>query len=140
MRIPLIFSYAKEDVDDFEQEERIRQWLASQKSGPSGFVFAYTSRKGNARHARVRASFSLDQKVFEDGKGTYQDIVAGSDGRDLLDREDIESAVEPKTLMLANLNALKIEGELAEWVVQTLKSWIQKNERLFQTLAIDSEW
>lgn len=72
-----------EDLKDFEQEKRIKEWLSSQSHEDRGIVLPYTSSKGTARNSRVRAAFSLDQKVCNDSETTFANFVAGSDGRDL---------------------------------------------------------
>lgn len=135
------YDLAQEDLEDFEQEKRIQEWLASQGEGSDGFVFAYTTSKGTARSSRVRASISLDQKITEDsGSGTFADLVAGSDGRDLYDGDDSESAPQAQDIIRAYLRALNFTEDLQEWLVKTLKSSISQSKSLFETYLTDSEW
>ncbi len=71
-----------QDQEDFEQEMHIKAWL-EREGRAADFGYEHINRKGNARNTLVRAHVHLDAKVQEDGSGTFADLVAGSDGRDL---------------------------------------------------------
>src|SRR5947208_2674604 len=130
---------ATEDIEDFEQEKRIKEWLENQGIGPERDLQPYTTSKGTARNSRVRASLSLDQKIQDDSKGTFADIIGGSDGRDLCNGRPIEPEIEAREIVRQYLDCLLKKRELVLWVEKTLKCWITQNERLYQTFLIDLE-
>ena len=106
------------DQEDFEQEKLIHEWIISQQQSDIEFDFKHINSKGNARNTLVRASFSLDQKISEDTKGTFADLIAGCDGRDLFSGADIDC--DAATLIRIYLMELGINGGLQEWVIKTL--------------------
>jgi len=127
---------SKEDYDDFDQEKNIQIWLENNfQAGNGAFDFKYINRKGTARHSRVRASLSLDQKIREDSTGTFADIVGGCDGRDLYTGDSPDA----NHILNEYIKALIPEEEITRWLLQILKYWIVKNEKLFLTSPIDSE-
>lgn len=128
---------SQEDIDDFEQESLIKEWLEKSKKS-AGFDFKHITSKGTARNTLVRASVSLDQKISEDGPGTFADLIAGSDGRDLFEREDINYA----GIIDENLFYLGLDEELSEWVLKTLKlsTTLNLKRSRYRKFPIDSEW
>lgn len=118
-----------EDLKDYEQEISIKKFLHSIGESDDGFDFKYINNKGNPRNFRVRASISLDQKIRKDSTGTFADIIAGSDGRDIEDGRYTEfdegDAVE------RILTALNIKGELKKWTKKML---------LLKEIKISKRW
>lgn len=125
----------EQDADDFEQELSIQKWLESQDEAPE-FDFKHISSKGTARNTLVRASFSLDQKITEDSSGTFADLIAGSDGRDLF------SGNEPtlEDILDAHFVFLGFDEELSEWLIKKLKSSQPNDKLLLERFLTDSEW
>jgi hypothetical protein len=126
---------ADEDVEDFEQEQKIREWLnknGETKPDHSGFDFKYISSKGTARNSRVRASLSLDQKIQEDSRGTFADIIAGSDGRDLYRGEEPSA----DQILDAHLACMGFDEELSEWIIKTLKLSVNQKKTPYEKFLI----
>lgn len=71
-----------EDEEDYAQERLIKEWL-EREGGARDFEYKHINRQGNARNTLVRAQVRLDQQINEDGSGTFADLIAGCDGRDL---------------------------------------------------------
>ena len=89
-----------QDEEDFEQEKQIEAWLA--REGRSGELeFQHFNRKGNARNTLVRAQVRLDAQISEDETGTFADLIAGSDGRDLELRTDLGRVAELADAVIA---------------------------------------
>lgn len=130
---------SEQDEEDFEQEQRIKEWIASQNGGEFGYQ--YINSKGNARNSGIKASVSLDQKITPDGTGTFADIIAGHDGRDLecgvgADEDEIDPGEKIEVYLLA----LKFAKEEIPWLIIILKKLILENKSLLPKSAIDSEW
>lgn len=125
-----------EDFEDFEQEKTIREWL-EQQGITDGFDFKYTSSKGTTRNTLVRASVRLEQKIgFEERSGTYADIIAGSDGRDLYDRgPDIDSRAEAKNQIHATLSSLGFTLVEVNWLETILMLSVRVDQRRLTRLA-----
>lgn len=84
------WSTNEQDIEDYEQEKQIEEWLGKRNS--SKFEYQYINSKGNARNTLIKASFSLDQEIGKDGGGTFADIIIGSDGRDLECRREFDDS------------------------------------------------
>ncbi len=129
-----------QDQEDFEQEKLIKEWL-KHEGNDSEFGYQHINRKGNARNTLVRASISLDQKITEDGQGTFADLIAGCDGRDLVCRDDTdESPAEAIEVIYGYLSALGFNKGEIEWLTRTLKLSILENNSHFEKYRIDLEW
>lgn len=126
----------EQDEEDFEQELQIKKWLETQQQGAVEFDFKSINRKGNARYLGVRASLSLDQKVSEDSTGTFADLIAGSDGRDLYCGE----VPDAETYLDAYLSCLGFDEEMTEWLIKKLKSSMDLNSLRFEKSLTDLEW
>lgn len=133
-----------QDREDFEQEKRINEWLNRDYSGrPELLESWHINRKGNARNTLIQARFSLDQNVRKDDArgGTFADLVAGYDGRDLENgdgdyhfREHFESTVT-ETLQALGLREREIEWLKNLWRhSETINVWHS------QTSMTDLEW
>lgn len=132
------WSVNEEDEQDFEQEKIIQEWISQQSARE--FEFKYINRKGNARNTTFKG-ISLDQKIKEDGSGTFADIIAGCDGRDLeCGREPDEVDVDPKDQIESYLLCLGFAKGEIECLIKLLKKLILENKSLLPKSAIDSEW
>lgn len=129
-----------EDQEDFAQEQEIQQWL--EREGLAGqFELKHITRKGTARNTLVRAEVRLDQEIADDGSGTFADLIAGSDGRDLYGGgDDIELTPEPIDKVRGYLQFLGFNKGDIEWVIKTLKLSVRENKWLLEKYPIDSEW
>jgi hypothetical protein len=127
---------SQEDEEDYEQEKAIQDWLKTQQRANDKFNYQYINSKGNARNSRVRASFSLDQKIKEGETGALADFVAGSDGRDLYNGE----AADAGEYLDAYLACLGLDEETSEWVVKTLKLSVGQSKLHLETFLTDLEW
>lgn len=106
----------REDNEDYEQELAIREWL--RRNGSPRFDFTSINSKGNSRHIGDMGSFSLDEKIAnDDGCGTYADIIAGSDGRDMESgeacNEDDNDSLGASLEML--LISIGVKGGVLKW-------------------------
>jgi hypothetical protein len=130
----------EQDEEDFGQEKLIQDWIKSQGNAVE-FEFQHINRKGNARNTLVKAQVRLDQQISEDGSGTFADLIAGSDGRDLYCGGDVdESQPEPHEKIHGYLSALNFnQGEIT-WLIKTLKLSILENKLLLEKSVIDLEW
>jgi len=130
----------EEDKEDYEQERRIQEWL-KQQGNSAEFGYEYINRKGNARNTLIKASVRLDQKIGEDGTGTFADLIVGSDGRDLVGGDEpLDPEVEAREIIHGYLFALGFQHEEILWLIKTLKLSVSESKSLFEKLAIDSEW
>lgn len=126
------WAISDEDNADFEQERLIQQWLKSE--GRDGSIdYRYINRKGNARNTLVKASISLDQTISDEGNGgTFADLIAGSDGRDLECGGGLVEP-EPKTPQ-------EYLDDQINWFFETLgvsegvKKWAKKSLKSFESL------
>jgi hypothetical protein len=117
-----------EDQEDFEQEKQIQEWLKSQGNA-SSFEFKHINRNGRARNTLVKAAISLDQEIREDGSGTFADIIAGSDGRDLFGGDEFDGTErDPLQKISGYLSALGFEQGEVICLIRTLKSSIDQNK------------
>jgi hypothetical protein len=131
-----------EDVEDFEQEKLIAEWL--KREGMSGAVdLQHINRKGHARNTLIKASISLDQQVGdESGSATFADLIAGSDGRDLeVGGDDCDPELEAQEQVSRYLLILGFnQGEL-EWLTKMLKLSIDpKLQRSLKSLTSLESW
>lgn len=130
---------SEQDVEDHEQEKLINDWL--KKAGSTERVeSAYTNSQGNLRGSFNKPHVSLDQKVFEEDGFTYADIIAGSDGRDLVDGEEEFNPEDFYTVARETLTALGLKKGETQWLIRT---WLQSetlNEMPSLISMIDSEW
>jgi hypothetical protein len=129
-----------QDQEDFDQEKQIREWL--EREGNTGTVeFKHINSKGRARNTLLKGSISLDQEITDDGAGTFADIIAGSDGRDLECGPCIdEPEREPQEKIYGYLSALGFNQGDLEWLIKMLKLSNQENKRHSEKSPIDSEW
>lgn len=133
-----------QDREDFEQEKLINEWLnQSQPGRPELLEQRHINRQGNARNTLVRASFSIDQSIGKDNPrgGTFADIVAGSDGRDLENGcSDYHFDEHFNGTVWETLTALGLDsGDIS----CLIKMWLHSgnlSEKLSLTSMIDSEW
>lgn len=114
------FKTSKEDIEDYEQEKRIRDFLKNNKIRNSGIEFQYINSKGNARSSNVKASFSLDQKVNAESNSSYSDIIAGHDGRTL--ENGHINVFDPEKELSNILEAIGLEKGLKKWTEKILQS------------------
>lgn len=121
------FFLNNEDNEDYEQELAIKQWL--EQNGNPGFDFTSINRKGNARHIGDVGCFSLDQKISEEnGGGTYADLVAGSDGRDLECGEDLgedDNGMSAECCLEILLKSIGANKEALRWAMGLYKDGIR---------------
>jgi hypothetical protein len=131
-----------QDQEDFEQEKLIERWL--ERAGKSGSVeLVHISSKGTARNTLIKASVSLDQRISEtgEGTGTFADVIAGSDGRDLdFGESDHDPEVEAREQIFWNLSALGFEEGEVLCLVKILKLSIQETSSPSRTFRNDLEW
>lgn len=131
---------ADEDIEDYEQEKLIKEWLKRQATVRQ-FDYQYINGKGNVRSSLVKASISLDQAVNEDTDTKFGDLIAGNielylgSGGD--SRSDLPEAIEVIQGYLSALNFNK--GEI-EWVIKILRLSIQESKWLFEKSQTNSEW
>lgn len=133
-----------QDREDFEQEKRINEWLNRDHPGRTDSVDCkHINRKGNARNTLVRANFSLDQQIVKHDarSGTYADLVAGSDGRDL-ENGDSDYHFEEyfNGLVDETLTALGLHAKEIEWLKNLWLHSEMLNELLSLTSMTDLEW
>ena len=130
----------EQDDEDFEQERLIEQWL--EREGKSGSIdLKHITSKGTVRNTLVKASISLDQEITQDGGGTFADLIAGLDGRDLeIGSLECDPEGDAREQIFWYLSALGFNQGEIEWLIKTLKLSIQENKSLFEKLAISSEW
>lgn len=118
------YGISEQDEEDYEQEKLIKEW--ADKNDIRGLEYEYINSKGGARNSLVRASFSLDQEIGEDGGGTFADIIAGCDGRDLECREEFDDTTRDLDQEISwYLFALGFNQEGVVW----LKKIFQKSMR-----------
>lgn len=135
------FGATEEDIADFEQERQIEDWL--NREGRAGQIeLAYISSKGTVRSSLLKASISLDQQVgaHGDGRGTFGDLIAGSDGRDL-ECGSVTDEIErdPREKILWHLSTLGFNTGEFEWLIKTLQLSIKANTVRLRKSARDSE-
>ena len=130
---------SQEDLDDYEQEKQIQEWLA-RSGNKNGIDLVHINSKGNARNTRVRASVSLDQEIQTDSKGTFADLIAGhSDGSSSLGRPDAENPRDAAATLDGYLALLGFNEEDTEWLIEKLKSSDQMRKTRLRRYRIDSE-
>lgn len=143
-----------QDEEDFKQEKLIKEWL-NREGRSDQFDCQYINRKGNARNTVGTRSLGLDQKINEDGSGTFADIVAGCDGRDLECGGDAHEADDgPKTAAIVLdeqldlfFDAIGIGEETKAWAKKAIKSEeslrslrsLMKDEKQFEISPINLE-
>lgn len=129
-----------EDHEDCAQEKLIQEWLRREGSAVD-FDFKHITSKGTARNTLVKAQVRLDAQIQDDSAGTFADLIAGSDGRDLYSGgDDDETSFTATEKIYGYLSALNFnEGEI-KWLVKKLKSSMTKSETLSQIFRTDSEW
>lgn len=121
----------EEDEEDFEQEKLIKEWL--EREGRDGEIeLKHISRKGTARNTLVKASISLDEKMSDDdSKGTFADLIAGCDGRDLDDGEPddpFEREIEElEWCVWAVINLAKSQ-ETKLWARELYQQWCEQQK------------
>lgn len=115
-----------EDIEDFEQEQLIKNWIS--QSGTKRFDYKYINRKGNARNTLSRNTVSLDEKVRKDSSTTFESCIAGSDGRDLESRgESNENSIDPREKIHGDLSALGFNKKEIICLLKILKASLIKN-------------
>lgn len=124
---------SEQDQADFEQEKLIKEWL-EREGRTDEFGYQHINRKGLARNTTVRAQVRLDQQIREDGTGTFADLIAGCDGRDLeCGRDSDETPDRQETA------ADRLESELnlffdAIGVSEGTKKWGMKSVKSAESL------
>lgn len=128
-----------QDHEDFEQERQIKEWL-NREGNDRAIDFQYITSKGTARNTILKSSIRLDQKIGEDGSGTFADIIAGCDGRDFIERGDFDGfEIDASEKIRGYLFILGFNQGEIKWLQKTLLlSMEQKRSRLWKSL-IDSE-
>lgn len=122
----------EQDVEDFEQEQLIREWL-EREGGAGEFEFKHISSKGTARNTIDKRSIRLDAKVSdEEGSRTYADLIAGCDGRDL-ECGPVADEPEPKTAEEKLNENLDLFFD-AIGVAEGTKAWAKKSIRSAESL------
>lgn len=129
----------EQDIEDFEQEKQIQEWLS--QNGNGEFEFKHITSKGTARNTLIKAAFSLDQEISVNGSSTFSDLIAGSDGRDL-ECGPITDELEPdaREKISGYLFALGFNQGDVKWIIKTLQLSTQRNKSHFEKSLIDSEW
>lgn len=130
----------EQDEEDFEQEKLIKDWIGQRRDVE--FEFQHINRKGNARNTLIRASISLDQKIGEDSSGTFADLIAGSDGRDLeCGPEPDEVERDFKKEISGYLSVIGFKEKEIECLIKImLRSLTQKKQSPSGRSLIDLEW
>jgi len=134
------YELCDEDKEDFKQEKLIQEWL--EREGSAGAIeFKHISSKGTARNTLVKASIRLDEKIFDDGAGTYADLVVGSDGRDFdCGRIGDESLPTAQEKIFGYLSALGFnQGEIKCLEKIMWKSSITESSLLLEKSATNLE-
>lgn len=124
-----------EDVEDYEQERAIREWL-SRENKSDDFNFTAITRNNTVKRTNLRAAFSLDQKLSIDGEDTFYEVVAGDDGRELYQANEIR----PEEYIDAYLSCMGFNEEDTEWLIATLKLSERASRSRFEKFLIDLEW
>lgn len=145
----------EQDIEDFEQEKLIQEWLKTTGEAAFGeFEFKHISSKGTARNTIDQRSIRLDAQMRDEkDSGTFADIVAGSDGRDLECRLDGPEP-EPKTaseILEENIDlffdAIGASEGTKKWAKKSIKSAeslrqlrsLMKEEKPFEISPINLE-
>jgi hypothetical protein len=134
--------FCDQDKEDAEQERKILEWA---KSADKQITLTHINQSGTISSSLCRGSFSLDEATStEERSGTYADIIAGSDGRELYD-DDPDRGYEQildraDDLIRETLRALSFKEMEIEWLNKMWCSLVKSEDKLFQTLMIDSEW
>ncbi len=118
-----------EDIEDFEQEKLIQEWLRS--TGNAGRIeLKHTTSKGTARNTLIKAAISLDEKMSDnDDSGTYADLIAGSDGRDLEYGEpddSFEREIEELQWTIQAIICLASTKSAQAWAEIIYKQWCEQ--------------
>jgi len=121
------YETCEQDVEDFEQEKLIQEWL--DQTGAGEIEFKYISRKGTARNTLDKRSVRLDAQVSDEaGSRAFADIIAGSDGRDL-ECGGVVDESEPKTAaekldenIYFFFDAIGVSEETKVWAKKSIKS------------------
>lgn len=115
-----------QDVEDYEQEKRIRNFLQDNGIPTSSFDFKYQSNKRNykGKSSNIRGAFSLDETIGGlDGGGKFSDIITSESDRSaearLISRD--EKVIDAGEVISTTLEALGIKGKLKTWTVRVLK-------------------
>jgi hypothetical protein len=124
-------NYSGEDLEDFEQEKAIREWL-EREGRAAEFEYTSINRKGTARNSFNSRTVSLDKKVHEDGSRTLADLVAGSDGRDLAGGRFLDE-VEPKSAAERLEESIDLFFD-AIGASEGTKSWAKKSLKSAESL------
>ncbi len=138
------FGPSEQDEEDCEQEKLIQEWLKQQGSAAE-FEYKHINRKGSARNTVVRAQVRLDQKIKDDTAGTFADLIAGCDGRDLECRLD-GVPTEPKAaaeILDSSIDwffdAIGVTEDTKQWAKNSLKS-AESLRRLRSLMKDDEPW
>jgi hypothetical protein len=149
------YEICEQDLEDYEQEKLIQEWL-KREGRTDEFESKYISRKGTARNTIDKRSIRLDAQISDEhGSGTYADIIAGSDGRDLEcrgDGDEVDRGPAPAAERLESeldlfLDAIGVTEGVKAWAKKSLKSAeslrslrsLMKEDERFETLTIDLE-
>lgn len=117
------FYLNNEDLEDYEQEKRIQEWL-KKNNLESEFEFSSINSKGNAKHVGDIGSFSLDQQISdESGSSSFAEIIEGENNISII--QDIEEEEEKDFFEISTeccleilLTSLGIKRETRKWATQ----------------------
>jgi hypothetical protein len=105
----------EQDKEDYDQEQKIKEWLENRQGTDGEFDYKYINSKGNVRNTIVKGQ-RLDKEFPEDSTATLHDIVAGCDGRDLEYRDNVNLYNEIDKY----LACLGFDEEMSEWIIKKM--------------------
>ena len=118
----------EQDLEDFEQEKLIQDWLR-ENGGDTEFEFKHISSKGTPRNTLIKASFSLDQEIKTDSSGTFADLIIGSDGRDLECGpvvDDFDERLSEAEAMITGVISLARSAAARLWAEKVFRQWLKE--------------
>lgn len=127
---------SSQDVEDHEQEQQIKAWL-EREGRADEYSFQHINSKGLPRNTGVRAQVRLDAKVQENSSTTFENYIAGSDGRDLecaggsgpiglAETEQLENEFEFFNGVLSKIIGCINNREAKEWATETYLRYLEE--------------
>jgi hypothetical protein len=110
-----VSDFLEQDKEDYDQEQKIKEWLENRQGTDGEFDYKYINSKGNVRNTIVKGQ-RLDKELPEDSTATLHDIVAGCDGRDLEYRDNVNLYNEIDKY----LACLGFDEEMSEWIIKKM--------------------
>lgn len=117
------FYLTKQDLEDYEQEKRIQEFLQREGKDVSGIAFRYLTRSGRPKSSQTPASISIDQEIKDGESGRYLDTIGKCS-------EEIENfinggidteEVDPEKQIGIYLEALGFKGRVLSWTKRMLR-------------------